>query len=815
MKYKLIINTFKITSAFLFLLLLLNMIVFFNVFNITLIKDIQPIFGIVWAFFGSIWAVLGILSIIKQEEQNKTNEIVNLENLIKEPDDFINRIDDINSILSLISQSIDMSIYGQKGVGKSELLKYIHDIINGSLVVSKLSNATINLLKNTPKKSVYIDLVDSSGWDNAFLQLSLYLTGKDTYKDSTQVFSHLNQSWGKIQYVIIIDNVNNIAISQKLITFIDKFKNYRPNDIFIVGSIQKFMNPIHNTYPLSIKPFNDNHCREFLLSKDLDVSNSDLEYILNKSMGLPLFLNLLSFYDIKVHENSTMNEYFIKDFFDRLDKDEQELITFLSLCNLYVTTIKVVSLSISKFSNLNSKVNKLNNLSLLINTDINNSNEIKVHDLFRDIILEYQKEHIHQISREAGTFFEKINTNATICFYLISSDNTKLSFIKKGLEKQYNSKNHAFFISCWENSIKWSNHLSLFNSYEYLKSDILYYYINALLATGSYYKAEELISNTIIYEIQSIRPMDIHNKQEFNYLYSLIDLDHLLNRYTIAKENIHLLYQKSLELKWYDEAGKALWLYAHLLGHIGNNFKKVLIEYDECIRLAQLTNNTLLKLKSENGKIAINYTMGNIEYTTKEDIINLITIAKELDGNASILSSLYKNLARYYKLKNDFITAKSYLDTAIEIAQNQGLRTIINRDYDKAELLRFQEQYTDAIKYYNNVLSATEVNGDKNLYTSALLCICICDLYNSTLYYFDSIESIEKAILTIINISEELDMFITKIRAELVLSFVWDKMNISSSNLNNIKDTLCKYNLSRDLNLIQTYNISKLEVHIH
>lgn len=818
MNIKLIYTIFKIITILFFAYIFVQICIFFNIISFPNLKEQQPFFGTIWAILGSTWALFGIWSLLKQEKRiDIIHPSTNNVSLIANPKSFINRVDDISILLELLTKSTNISIFGRKGVGKSELLKCIHDILIRGKILDKLSPEMKRNLKKLPINAIYIDLVDSTSWENTILQLSFLLTGEDKYKDTIQICNNISNSNLNKKQIIIIDNVNNIATAQNLIHFISKYKRYRNDDIFIIGSILRFTDPINKTFPFEVKPFNDNHCKQFIESKNITVTEKDLAAIINKSMGLPLFLNILSFYKHSIHEeNETLSNYFISEFFNKLN-DEKEILLFLSICNIYITTVSTDSYLISNFTNFNNKLKKLKDFSLLIITNLNNINQIKVHDLFRDIILEYQQKHIPTVSIKVSSFFKNRDKTTSLSFKLLSKNSLEIDTkeIIDDLNFLLRSNNNAFFLSCWENSIKWADSSSVFQMNKNIKIHILYGYISALLATGSYFKAEELLSSTLVYDLKPLRPDEIKTQLDFNFMYSLIDLDHLLNRYNIAKEYAYLLYMKAKSFNWHNEMGNALWLSAHLSGHIGDNLKNTLSIYDRCIDIATCYENKLLKLRSLNGKMSINFTLGNINEYTDNNIKSFIRESIEIDGNASLLSSLYKNLSRYYKLKNDYISASKNLKKSIEISHKYGLRTIINRDYDKAEILRFSESYIDAIPYYKNVLVATENNGDKNLYTSALLAICICELSSEELNYFDSMSMVETTIINIINIAEEYDMKITEVRAEIVHWFWSSKNNIDYFDLDNLINKLTQLNLNRDITLIENKDIKYLEIHTH
>ncbi|MDH3999406.1 MAG: hypothetical protein OET90_11280, partial [Desulfuromonadales bacterium] len=252
---------------------------------------------------------------------------------------------------------------------------------------------------------------------------------------------------------------------------------------------------------------------------------------------------------------------------------------------------------------------------------------------------------------------------------------------------------------------------SVFHSEQSIKRLCLRGYISALLGTGNYHKAEELANFSAIDSLRANYGRTSESDEGFDFQYLFADLDHLLCRYEFSRESVRQLLKNAKNIECTIREGRALWLDAHLTGHIGDNLENALSSYSACIHNAKLCGDELLILRSHNGQLSLRLAIGDLESISEDGIKSLIAKAESLEGNRPICSALYRNLARFLKLKNDFAGALSAINQATAIANEGRLRTTINCDYGKGEIARFKGQYDVAVEYYRRVIEATIENG--------------------------------------------------------------------------------------------------------
>jgi len=793
-----------------------------DVFDYEYLKNNHPIFGIAWAFLGSIWAALGIISIIKQEYLTLLirRDIQNVA-FIENPKKFINRVEDIRSVILSIIEQNTISVYGQKGVGKSELLKYVCDVFRRKPCLKLLPKDLQQLVKrNLLKNSYYIDLSDEEGWEKIIEQISVNIV-KEKFDNIMELSSKINDIKKSKPILIFLDNVNNYASVQDIIKNISIYKSQRPQDKIIFGSVSRLTDPRIEIWPIEIRPFKENHCKLFLNAKGIKVPSTKLDLLIAQSSGLPLYLNLISLYQGSLEKvEDSFSDYFLKNIYYRLEIEDQELLIFISICNISITTINRIDLNVAGISGLDGGLRRLTQYSAIIQTNLGISTEIKVHDLIRDILLDHIKSDIPQKTYDVAKFLKKCSPLASITILALSSNctNNDINSIKKSIEQQINKNNYPFLLSYWENTNQWACKSSALYKNNQLQMMSVHGYIVALLGTGNYHKAEQIINSAMLYEIRAIRPDKIENHLSFDLLYSIADMDHLLNRYDIARESIIHLYDRATKMGWTDKQVQNLWLWAHLTGHIGDDLQGAISTYETCKLKAKELNNELWVIRASHGIDSMNFTKSGNENVSSEKIRALIDRAIAIQSGAPIISALYRNLSRYYRLNKDFIRADSAIEKSIEAAQETGLRTLINCDFSKGENARFSGDFKLAINYYTTVLDSTRNNGDINLHTSALLSSCICKLLIDKNTNEEILNDIENEIIFAEDESTKHNMLVTQVRAKIV-RYLWSNFKkLNNSDLKSQIQSNAKHlGLSRDIQILESgiEKIKELEIHVH
>ncbi|MGJ0351668.1 KAP family NTPase, partial [Aliarcobacter cryaerophilus] len=115
-------------------------------------KDLISWYNTLFGIIGFIGSTVSIKTYLRDNKLNVNN--LNIFNTVALKQDFFtNRINEIKMILELLNNNNKViSVYGNKGVGKSEFLKIITDYINNNIKSNKLNDTFI---KNDIKRDKY------------------------------------------------------------------------------------------------------------------------------------------------------------------------------------------------------------------------------------------------------------------------------------------------------------------------------------------------------------------------------------------------------------------------------------------------------------------------------------------------------------------------------------------------------------------------------------------------------------------------------------------------------------------------------------
>lgn len=214
-------------------------------------KDLISWYNTLFGIIGFIGSTVSIKTYLRDNKLNVNN--LNIFNTVALKQDFFtNRINEIKMILELLNNNNKViSVYGNKGVGKSEFLKIITDYINNNIKSNKLNDTFIkndikrdkyHILKNY--KAIYFDLSDKMGMKEIITEIfsKIFPNIKINKNISYHYFlNELEKVYNKQNIIFIFDNFNNGALKSELIKIFQEHQIQRCKDLFIIGSINEFI----------------------------------------------------------------------------------------------------------------------------------------------------------------------------------------------------------------------------------------------------------------------------------------------------------------------------------------------------------------------------------------------------------------------------------------------------------------------------------------------------------------------------------------------------------------------------------------------
>lgn len=773
----------------------------------------EPI-SLAWAFVGVCWATLGIVNGLidllgKLNIINKSPAQIILDN-----EEFVNRTDEIRKIATNINKN-SISVYGPKGVGKSQLLKFIVRLCcDFKFSKNRIGEGSAKLLSTF--QPLYVDLSDCISTGELLEQISIAISGEKN--SNMSIWKLLSDYYGESPVLIILDNVNIQASIKECLKIYQLNKNYRDKDRFIFASIEPITDIRSKLITIDIYPFDPSHCREMAQNLDQSITAEEAEKIYIRSNGLPIYISFLANYKNVIHNDyNSFGQYFINEIYSKLSDKEQDQVIMIALINLTTTSIPLLKYVDPMANQFASDIRALNKYSIFIWLNNFSGQYFKLHDLIRDIVLQNKKEEIPLYSSKVHSFIENSDSKSEIVYQLLSVPHeckVNESTLVEKLMLLRESASYPLIMGMWDIIENYSTPESTVNCIKRVRDDFLYSYLFALLGTGDYNSAEKLSGSKIFQSVLPNRQKDLESKISFNIKYSLADMDHLLNRYTTARESIHLLSDECKSKGWTEEFIQCKWLECHLTGHLGDNILPLAQQYKNVANQATGAGYPILSIKCLHGCNSIYFTMTGVDDIKLDDLTSLLAFAENSGANKALISGIYSNLSRFFRLSKDYESSEIYLHKSLKLALECGARTYINCEFSKAEILRFRGNFKEAILSYDTVIKETTINQDKNLLTSAMYGKIISAIYNSKNIANTQFENYENDIVFIERVSEQYSMFITTLRCKILRHFFSHNKN---SEYKSLYTSLGNHGLRRDQSILSDIdqNLQFIEIHVN
>lgn len=779
-------------------------IVFQNLENI--IKKFFNISNIVngLTIITSIITILGILHAWRNSKLKIYTQYI-LNNI------FIDRKSVLCEVSNAIKdKNIAINIYGKRGVGKSNFLRFYCDLNNHKLkkkdkkILKKqfAKKAEFRSLCLYRTKTFYLEISGYQTRSDLNSQISESVTGKSGFSN-IEVAEKLRKTllFHK-RIVIIIDNVNTSGLEKEIENIIKIFYAVSSKFCFIIGSIRElsFLDLLDTKQKyIELQNFEENDIREFIRYNYPVVDCNLLADILKISEGLPILVNL---YLKGVSKSGFINNVQIKKYVQQITENlsPQNLILAQCIALLSITNpsipVELLRLIISDFNN-NDILNLVNN-ALIEYNPINH--KIKMHEIFRDFINSFyvidEQDYILRIYR----YFKENSTEYESAYYafLVEDINTK-NLVIPTVEKAIAAENYSFLLLFGEH-IK-----SIFGFQSRIGSiskeafyTVLLGYLEGLIGVGDYPAAKEIIEKSGV----AVRECKTLVQLKLSLL--IANLYHLQNQY-IEAIALYEIILNEINNTNYGNAfikyeAKCLLGIAHSYRHEGLKYTLAELYYREAIESAKNTNQRSIILKCHFELVTIYILQNNFDAINNEfSLIDKIFV--NLPEKQYIYTRIaYKKVrARYIRffgirtLEDDLALLKS----ALKEYEIQKKRLQYNTFFDIGEYYRHNNQYIKAVENYRIAYNFSIKNNDINLSTMSRLGMILCD--NS-----QNPNNITDILSNILNDCIENHLHTNKIFARLILDIVQDN-KLSQETQNNLK--LIGINLKDDESYMNADNI--------
>lgn len=709
---------------------------------------------------------------------------------------FIDRKSTICGVSNAIRENdLVINIYGKRGVGKSNFLRFYCDLINHKLKRTDKKILRQQFAKQSEYKSLYLNrskvfYLEISGYQSRSdlnSQISEIVTGKAEFSN-IQIAEKLRKAYiFHKRIIIIIDNVNTLGLEAELENIIKIFFSVSPKFYFIIGSIKELnflglLNISHKNIELS--NFEENDIKEFMHFNYPVINCNILADILRLSEGLPILVNLFlnGFKENGVLDNNIQVKKYVRQIIKNLSEKELKIAQIIALLCITKASISIELLRCVINSFTDEDIMNLESNALIEYHPI--KSEIKMHEIFRDFINSFyimqEQDDILKIYR----YFKENSTDYENAYYAILVDDIDIKdSIIPIVEKAILNENYSFLLLFGEH-IKniFGFQMRTGNISNEAFYTIILGYLEGLIGVGDYPAAKEIIDNCSL----AIREYSTPVQLKLSLL--IANLYHLQNKYqeAIASYEIILSEISNIEygnsLRKYE--AKCLWGIAHSYRHEGIKYDLAELYYREAINSAKATNQRSIILKCHFELVTI-FILQNNQASIDIEFEQIEKVFRDLPPNQYVYTRIaYKKIrARYIRVlglnttEDDFKLLKSVLREY----EMQKKRLQYNTFFDIGEYFRHHYKYTKAIENYTIAYNFSLKNYDINLNTMSRLGLILCDI-SQKLNNDLTIELLREILKDCI----ENNLYTNKIFTEIILDIVRDG-KISQETKNNLR----------------------------
>lgn len=643
---------------------------------------------------------------------------------------FVDRDREIGELFDALPSSRCVCCHGPQGAGKSYMLEYVADIINGHRNPSSAQPVRTGF-----GAALYFDLADSAGWDQAVGQvLGASLGGE--LRTWPQFVAEVDKAFGRRGVLLILDNLNSPGLGAAAGRAAYSFLATRSRDAVVLGSVDPLLvDNISPTY-LDIRAFDREAVSEFVASHGVALTDDDIGVLYDKSGGLPLLLRLLV--SDRANPRGLRATEAVDAFMQRivtqgLDSATRRAVSYVALLALLDRRISPSELERLPIPDSRAHLAVAERRSLLSMGRRNGGDTIRLHDLVRDNALRILETEVADAA--LVLFQDALRRMRPIeaCIFAMFADPDQLeagefdALVASVVSDAVETRNYALLDTLHRRS-KQNHRLLRFIAGDEHRQDIfLYAHAAELAGLGNYSAAEEeLLATSIV----RARPGSLDSLSEFQLelYFRLADITHLQNRYDEAVEMFRDLSAHAAAAGDRRREAMALWGVAHSMRHRGRDLDTALYVFDAAHEAADDSGDLVAKISAVTGATGIKVFTNTVSDRDMEQLLCLEGAVLEADHLTGYLPKICKYQAQVAWCLGRRAEAMEIAERAISRALLTNDRALYNLYFERGEYLRLSGGSELGREDYRRVLEFGTGNGDRNLSANATLGLVASDL---------------------------------------------------------------------------------------
>lgn len=723
--------------------------------------------SILWAILGLSWAATGIASnfeTIRSAGQRDLKRHELLAPVLVEGESFVDRYGQLEQLTQSLMKSKCVNCHGQRGAGKSHMLGYLADIVNGNL-----TEQDGRIFPGEYEAALYFDLADAAGFDK-FVESACRTTfpGAESWHE---FISRVESRFAGKRILLILDNVNLSSLWPAVGKASYEYIARRGEDSVILGSVDPVM--FHNLSPayVPIPTFDLAATAELARSQSSEVSDARVKDLFASSGGIPMFLRLILANEAL--PDVTTSELAIAQFLDakvvpELDAETRDVVARLAVLSHTTRRTEIRQLQTPQVQNLDRCLRLAQARSLLTVTGNGQRRLVRMHDLVRDSLIQLlpnetksQSNNLTQSLYSEGDFVA-----ASIAALFGDPHHSTVdmaTLFASVIETAVETRNYPYLETLWRGASTNPAVSQYFDDGGQRQALLAFARASQLAGSGQYAESE----SEILYLGKILNtPGLLSDDLAFELKFLLADVAHLQNRYTEALDTFGELRQDAIEVNHQVRIGRCEWAIGHSIRHQGRDLKIALEHFANAIEIARSEGQTGLEVLATADASAIRVFLSIADEQDRDSLRAMEDrLSTDLDRSADLIK-LWKERARVEfacGFQND---ATHILDRAMETALRNNDRLLFNLLFEQGEFHRILGELVPALKAYSEVAIAADRNGDRNLQANSSLGKAICTFLMEDDVVEDTLAEVRGTVLKARQVANEANILATVEAAE-------------------------------------------------
>lgn len=704
------------------------------------------------ALAGALTIITGMLKLA--ERGGGTPQPVDIRSpKLREDQPIFDREEQVADLTSKIGRRVVVNCHGPRGSGKSYVLQYLADVVNGHRKPSSGHS-----WPRSVSAALYFDLSDAVGFGGIESQICRATFGENgTWR---QFIGYVERELSGRHALLILDNVNARSLWSPVGKAVNEYLLARQGDTLVVGSIDSLRFDTRNVAEVKIPGLDIASFGELAAHEGVALDGDSLVELHTQWGGLPYYAGPRGTRHAALAERA------------ELAPGTRRLAAYAALIAVVRRRIDVRELSRCPIADFDAHLDAALRERLL--TPTADPQLLTMHDLARDDVLENFDQ---EIRGAAAMLFERARgrgNDVDAAVFAMFADPARIgaerfdSALLPAIRGAVDSRDYALLESLYEKS-RANEPLLEFLASDSARSDLFSLgRASQLAGVGDYEAAELELAETSITSRGHRATLSTELQLELRYLQA--DLGHLLNRYELAALEFAKLAETARSGGYERLRARCVWAQGHVLRHQGRDLDRAMALFRSAEQLATFLDMVSVKSQSVTNAACVKVFLDAVPEDEEDRLARIEEEVAASHAHSGHMLGIWKAEAQVHWVRGRADRAMAKVEDTIGKATALNDRLLYDLYFERAEFTRLSGEGAAAIDDYARALRFARGNRDRNLIANAMLGLVLADVSTGGWGYHGSKLEALGAAMEARAIASEADIQITMQLAGRVVS---------------------------------------------